>query len=753
MNQAILDEALILQAIGYDIILVDGTTKNPGIVKDWPTHQWPESELRIWISRRDDLALALRLGEYVDIEIDAEDETNRAQWEKDFLNQLPPGFVTPSWRSRRGRHWLFKLSDLQNLELASLNAPSNVKGHTLEFRLGFKPAQSLIPTPGNNYRTWVTMPNECEVGELPDTIYQALLRCLPKKPDSLRNEPPTSSERRPGDVFNESVTWEEILFPHGWTVIIGDKWCRPGKHNEVSATTGYCTSENRGELFYCFSTAAEVEPIEPQKAYSKFELWTCLNHGGDFKAAAIAALRGGYSPEVEHHDGDEFPELDDFPELENTPKQESNIASVTVQKGATKKPAKHPRLDFFKFDDPLTAYCMALEHRSAADIGAIWFQCYELFFNFLGRNPHFNWSGKPYYCNGSLFVVGPTATGKKGLSLSAAKAPFNPLIAGEFGDDVEFCNFKNCIAGGFQSGQAILSHFYKDKSEIGDVDKRLIITEQEAGAILKMSKVENSIMSQVMRNAFDGETLEYRVSKIKGAGATLRFDDIQVSMIGHITASELLQLLTTGADKTGELNRVQFILCLDSKFVPESRSNFLFEDVVELAALRERILGCFKWAQNRCIKFSPEIHHLLDDYTGSHDAAMRSGQEKEINARLPLYLRKWIARFAVMDMTDVANLTHWTKALAVIEYLSAANAYLLGEWLDGVDGDQIDKAYLTLKESQGGVTRAALGKELFGNHWSVSKVESVLEHVRQRLSIDDKTLKTRTTGNRVVYSV
>src|SRR5262249_1222868 len=77
-------------------------------------------------------------------------------------------------------------------------------------------------------------------------------------------------------------------------------WRRPGKDGSGwSATTGVCTSTDKGhELFCVFSTSAApfAGPANgrPCSAHTKFTAYTILNHGGDFKLAARALAKAGF---------------------------------------------------------------------------------------------------------------------------------------------------------------------------------------------------------------------------------------------------------------------------------------------------------------------------------------------------------------------------------------------------------------------------------------------------------------------------
>lgn len=104
--------------------------------------------------------------------------------------------------------------------------------------------------------------------------------------------------RRPGDIFNERVSWEELLPRYGWELVryVGKEgqWKRPGKEGDgISATTNYAHSD----LLYVFSTST---CFEPERGYSKFSAYALLEHGGDFSAAAKALVEQGYVDKKEN---------------------------------------------------------------------------------------------------------------------------------------------------------------------------------------------------------------------------------------------------------------------------------------------------------------------------------------------------------------------------------------------------------------------------------------------------------------------
>lgn len=95
----------------------------------------------------------------------------------------------------------------------------------------------------------------------------------------------------PGDDYNARGSWAELLEPHGWVRVWGDRtrtyWRRPGKNSGLSAVTG----GDQGDYFYAWTTSTV---LETETAMSKWRVYAFLDHGGDFHAAATALSRKGF---------------------------------------------------------------------------------------------------------------------------------------------------------------------------------------------------------------------------------------------------------------------------------------------------------------------------------------------------------------------------------------------------------------------------------------------------------------------------
>jgi hypothetical protein len=141
-------------------------------------------------------------------------------------------------------------------------------------------------TPEDREQIWAIARS---LDELPDAPVMKKEATAPSR-DVLANPPsvPSPGSQRPGDWYNETAEWAEILESAGWTWVEdrGEEsfWRRPGKDRDHSATTNYQGTD----VLKCFSSST---PFDPERSYTKFAAYTILHHNGDYKSAARAVQR------------------------------------------------------------------------------------------------------------------------------------------------------------------------------------------------------------------------------------------------------------------------------------------------------------------------------------------------------------------------------------------------------------------------------------------------------------------------------
>jgi hypothetical protein len=650
-DSPIYDAASLYDALGLPVILTDAN-KNPGLVgEDWYNFEWNDATFRRWLGRHPDAQLGLRLWPLVDIEIDApldDDGTFLAAAEAEH-RQLTGGGVTVAWSSRRGKHFLYEATPEQQAALLKVECPAVLKSAFLEMRIGAtKQLQSLIPpsTTDGVKREWLHEPGEAPIAELPNALFQYMLSEANARRAKKFQSPSQARDDRPGDVYNAKVSWREILEPHGWKHVRGDEggvqqWTRPGKTEGISATSGYCGSDARPDCFYCFSSAAEIEPFEPHRTYSKFEAYATLEFDGDFRAASADVAKQGYVQDV---DGSEFGDI----EYDEPP-----IVAGLVKSDVPIEPPAPPTigsLPDFVFDNPIGEYVLANDPHTEADKDAVYMQAFEIFANFIGTNLSFRINNTVLHTNGFLMIVGNTALARKGTSYNDAAEPFL-----SHADTVGYMESR--VVKGVSTGEGIVS-YVADKD--GNTEGRLLLYLPEFHKVMTLLKRPENILSPLLREAYDGMKLS-----IPTKTNPLTASAAHISIVSHTTAGEFSRTASTVDFVNGLFNRMCFVWVSDGKVLPNPGR------VSELATknLAIKLAEVKDWVDNggvgRELAWSYAAEAFWTDYYRSIRVA--SGDEfiDALIARAPVHVIKHAMRQAALDCSETIELIHLERAIAI----------------------------------------------------------------------------------------
>lgn len=138
--------------------------------------------------------------------------------------------------------------------------------------------------------------NDVPLIPIPDDLLVSLLEALEPEKESQDYTPFTPIQKpemgRPGDIFNALASWEDVLYPLGWTKC-GTRgpttyWRRPGKTEGVSASTNW---KGYG-LFFPYTK--HYDELIWKKGYTKFNLLATLKYNGDYRTAAKELVLANY---------------------------------------------------------------------------------------------------------------------------------------------------------------------------------------------------------------------------------------------------------------------------------------------------------------------------------------------------------------------------------------------------------------------------------------------------------------------------
>jgi len=379
-----------------------------------------------------------------------------------------------------------------------------------------------------------------------------------------------------------------------------------------------------------------------------------------------------------------------------------------------------------------------IEPHSEADAAALLMNLLVAFGNVIGCGSWFMVGVERHYLKLFCVFVGDTSKGRKGMSWST----IYPLLKGA---DIEWA--ENLIQTGLSSGEGVIYHVRDElfkkvldnkTGRINDVlvdegvsDKRLLIIETEFVQTLKVLSREANTLSPVIRNSWDTGNLQTltKNSPIRATGA-------HISIIGHITKSELIRALREIETGNGFANRFLWFCVRRSKYLPFG-GDFTQIDFESLTnKLRKAVTfakhaGEIKWAEETKPLWAEIYPELSEGKPGIVGA---------ITARAEAQVTRLACIFALLDCSVVIKSTHLKAALAVWSYAEASVYYIFQNTM--VD-PLANKILGALAVRPHGMTRTEISNLLSG-HYNTTRIDEALESLR--VSNLSRSKRTETGG-------
>ena len=362
-----------------------------------------------------------------------------------------------------------------------------------------------------------------------------------------------------------------------------------------------------------------------------------------------------------------------------------------------------------------------IDCHTESDLVAILVQFLIAFGNLIGRKAHFIVDGSTHRMNLFAVLVGETAVSRKGTSWNQVKR-----LMGE----LEYGWIMRCIKSGLSSGEGLIAAIAnppKIKPKTGESPLasvlvsppagRLLVVEPEFDVVLQVAQRNGNTISAVIRQAWEGDVLSTLTKE------PMEASDAHISIIGHITRSELKRDLDTICAANGFANRFVWICVQRSKSLPHGGS-FHLEDHSELV---ERILECKKFVDDflgwdDAIELDSEARDLwesvYDDLTGGN-----AGLIAAIVARAAPIVRRFACLYALLDQEVLIRASHLRAALALWKYCDDSAQYIFGN----ASGDPVlDRILENLRATPQGLTRTNINR-LFHGNTEKSKIDFALK--------------------------
>ena len=344
-----------------------------------------------------------------------------------------------------------------------------------------------------------------------------------------------------------------------------------------------------------------------------------------------------------------------------------------------------------------------IDPHTEADPVAILIQLLTSFGNVIGNKPHFKAEGDKHALKIFPVLVGRTSKGRKGTSWGNVRRIF---------ESVDSDWVKQKIVSGLASGEGLINAVSDENNPSND--KRLLIVESEFSSILKVMGREGSILSDIIRKAWDADYLSNLTKN-----NPLRATNTHISVIGHITITDLRKNLNENEKANGFGNRFLWPCVQRSKLLPEGGKIH----TVVFGALINRLREAVKTSINieeikrndKAAGLWREVYPILSEG--------KEGIVGDLTARSEAYVMRLACIYALLDCSAIIRPEHLKAAIAVWEYAEASVEYIFEDMLGNQIADEILQA---LKVTPDGLSRTQIS-ELFSKHKSSADIQIALD--------------------------
>lgn len=324
-------------------------------------------------------------------------------------------------------------------------------------------------------------------------------------------------------------------------------------------------------------------------------------------------------------------------------------------------------------------------------------------------------------------VVGETSTGRKGESLGQVRRVLklaDPAFESE------------CWVDGISTGEGLINAIRDpDGKDPGVPDKRLFVAEEEFAAVMIRAGRPGSILSTVLRRAWDGGTL-----RVITRNKPLRASGSHVGASVHVTPSELATVFGTTDRANGLGNRFLWVCSRSPKQIP--RGGKLRDG--DLGPIVTRLVDVVARARSvEEVPFTERGGAMYDAaYLGGH--RRETGMVAAMTDRWPATTARLALLYALLDGAAGIDTAHVAAALALARYGADSVRHILGS----VTGDERADRILDALHAAGaaGLTRTQI-RDLFGRHRAADVTRALVGLEVARLA---RVTRTGGTGGRPV---
>jgi len=323
-------------------------------------------------------------------------------------------------------------------------------------------------------------------------------------------------------------------------------------------------------------------------------------------------------------------------------------------------PPERPRLCDAAYFGPVGEAVKLIEPETEADPAGIYLQLLAAVGNAMRRGPYYQVEGDRHHTNLFVVLVGETSRARKGTSWGRVRQVMGLA-------DPEWT--AQHVVGGLTSGEGLIRHVRDARGDDpGSEIKNVLVCETELGSLLKRMARQGNTLSAVLRQAWDGVALGNLTKENSDRAA-----NALVSIVGHVTAVELADLLGRAELFNGWANRFLWAAVGRSRLLPLGGKDIDLRDVsaevkrsIEYGQRIARVgltaAAARRWA---------EVYAALDE--------PKPGILGPVTDRAPAHVLRLALLNALQDLQSKIDEPHLEAAFALWNYCAASAVRIFGD--------------------------------------------------------------------------
>jgi hypothetical protein len=390
--------------------------------------------------------------------------------------------------------------------------------------------------------------------------------------------------------------------------------------------------------------------------------------------------------------------------------------------------------EYYKFDDqnfpqpmePSAYYGLAgevvnrIEPESEAAKEAILSQFLVGVGNIVGRGPY-KIQGARHHLNEFCVLVGETSFGRKGTAWYGTENLLGCLDLSWLAERIQ---------DGFPSGESIISavrdpRTFKTKKgqehDPGIDDKRLLILEEEFSQYLTTAARPGNTLSSMTRKAWDAKMYLRNAGKNSPEKAT----GAHISLIGHITRSELLKVIQEIENQNGFSNRILWIATYRRQIIPEPKPIDWQKDHQDIVERLTEIIETFTSREKTEMRWSAMGSVAWDRFYRSFECR-GAGILGSIIARSVAHVLRLTMIYTVLDHSALMEPQHLEAAIAFWGYCVRSAQWIFRQ---NTGNKLADRIYWELCRNPRGLTREEIKSNVCSRNYSKTVIDQALSEL------------------------